>query len=188
MKKHFLLFIGLVALVFASCDLIEDATTVDFETEIETNIPVSSTADASAIAIKSTQSINGTYSFSGEKSFSLASNPDLSSYISNIKSLSVINGAVVTFPSAIDGSISSCVLKYGVGTASNSITFPAVEADASGNMVVTLTSSQSQTMLDFVEANKTATIIYEIIGSANYDVKGSVNVVQEVTVEANALD
>lgn len=175
-------------MVFASCDLLEDATTVDIDTEIEAVIPVSSTADVSAIVLKSAQSINGTYSFSGEKNFSLASNPDLVDYISKIKDLNVSEGAVVTFPSAVGGSISSCVFKYGVGTASNTITIPAVDADASGNIVVVLTVAQSQQIMTFVKDNKSQTIIYEITGSANYEVIGSVKTVQEVTVEANALE
>lgn len=188
MKKHFIVLIGLFALVFASCDLIEDATTIDIDTELKTTIPVVSAEDVDAFVIKSAQLTSSTFSFSGTKTFSLADNKDLEEYIDNVKGLEAKNVAVITFPSEVEGIISSCTLSYGVGTADNTITVAEVKADASGNMVINLSTQESEAMLSFIEKNIKNTITYQLAGTANYNVNGSVKVVQDVTVEANVLD
>lgn len=84
MKKFTVLLFFFLAILF-SCDKIDDANTVDFDTSMSVNIPVLVTQPA-GIATKSTEE---SYPFSASGTYSLSSNADISTYLEKIETISI---------------------------------------------------------------------------------------------------
>lgn len=89
MKK--LLFLFIIPALLLSCDKLDDANTIDFDTSIAMNMQVA-VADANSLQLKSVAD----YPFSESAYASLYDDPDLYDYLDKIKSIDVEN-VVVTF-------------------------------------------------------------------------------------------
>lgn len=85
MKKITLLLFIFSAFLF-SCDELEEANTVPFNTSLSIDIPVVVVEPASMATKSATET---TYTFSGSGSYSLSSNTDISEYLNKIKSISI---------------------------------------------------------------------------------------------------
>lgn len=90
MKKFTLLLLILPVFLF-SCDKIDDANTVEVDTTLAMNIPV--TVDAvAAIVEKSTEA---DFPFSASKTYSLSENEDINDYLSKLKSIDITTFAIL---------------------------------------------------------------------------------------------
>jgi len=149
MKQICFLLLFLSAFFF-SCEKIKDATTVDFDTNVELEVPVSIQQN-NAKALKSAAS----YPFSESGTASLRDNPEIKDYLNLIKSIE-IKSVVIKFsnlqPSEIIETIS--VSATGVGTlatiknvtSANSTHTPAIDNAKLNQLAGQLKSSKSVTL------------------------------------------
>lgn len=129
MKQSYLLLFLLVFIL--SCDKIDDANTVDFDTSISMEIPIS-VIDPNAMALKSIAD----YSFSQSSTASLVQNYEIADYLDKIKSIEVENLEIIFYglePGTEIKTISLSVQGVGVIatitniTSSNTVHSPAVD-------------------------------------------------------------
>uniref|UniRef100_UPI0032175DAA hypothetical protein n=1 Tax=uncultured Draconibacterium sp. TaxID=1573823 RepID=UPI0032175DAA len=92
----FLLFI-LVFIIF-SCDKIEDANTIDFDTSISIDIPVAVLNPAAL----TTKSATADYSFSASQTMKLSEIGEIGDYLNKLKSIDIENPEV-TFSNLAEG-------------------------------------------------------------------------------------
>lgn len=150
MKKFTILLFVFSALLF-SCDKIEEANTVDFNTSMSVDIPVLVTQPA-AVA---TKSAGEDYNFSASGTYSLSENDDVSEYLNKIKSIS-ITGLNIMFKGIAEGEeiISIDVEVEGVGvlfslsnvTSTSSIQSPTVDNEKLTAAANKLSSTKSITI------------------------------------------
>lgn len=88
--KKLLLLLLIAPAVFFSCDKIEEANTITFDETISLDIPVTVAAPA-AIVVKSTAE----HTFTATETASLSDIPEISDYLSKIKSIEATNLDIV---------------------------------------------------------------------------------------------
>ncbi len=85
-------FLLVVASLFLlSCDKIEEANTVDFDTTLSMDIPVSVESPVAMIEKSTAED----FPFSESKTYSLSENEDINDYLSKIKSIDISDFAIV---------------------------------------------------------------------------------------------
>ena len=187
------LFVGLIGILFGSCEKIKEATEIDIETELTTDIPVSA-QNTVAIILKSENLAKGVFSFGGDATFSLADNNDLEEYINNIRNITSEAGGVVSFLGAVDGNkILTCMLKYGIQTSPD--IEPAMitafdiseELLANNGLIEYYSDLWTSILIQEIEANKDKVFLLELAGTSNYDIETTVKIKMPVTVSASPL-
>lgn len=193
MKNYMFLFLGLVGILFGSCEKIKEATEFDIETELNADIPVS-TQNTVAMVLKSEKLVDDVFGFGGSTTFSLADNNDLRQYISNISNISSEAGGVVTFIGAVDGNkIMTCKLSYGVQI--NPDTDPAMvtafdipaELLANSGVIEYYSNVWTGLLIAALENNIDKVFKLELTGTSNYDIETTVKLKMPVIVSASPL-
>lgn len=109
MRKK-LMIITLLIASLTGCDKIKDATTIDIDTTLNTNIPVTVTGKKSISDLTTT-------GFSVSKDLNLAENADISDYLSKINSINLSNVVITISGLTADQVINSITLDVaGIGT------------------------------------------------------------------------
>jgi hypothetical protein len=187
MGKIKLLSLGLAFLLFASCDKIKEATSVDIDTELKVEVPITGTA--TAMVTKSADTGNAVYAYAGNATFSLADNQDLKKYISNIDNIVLRGVATVQITSVpAGGVINACLLKYGVaptaGTTALNLTTPITAT----NGVISITDvAWVNSVISVLNQNKSATYKFDASGNASFTVAHKLIITIPVTVTAGIL-
>lgn len=192
MKNYAPLLIVVIALLFASCEKIKDATAVDIDTELTANIPVS-TMDAAAIVVKSTKSDADIFTFGGSSTFSLADNDALVEYIDNIREIKAKDGTVLSFLGAVSGNkIITLTLRYGFQTGDaaptlvQAFSIPSELLENEG-LIEFYSDAWTTVLMSKLEANKDKTVHFELSGTSNYDVQTTVKLKVPMIVSASPL-
>lgn len=193
MKNYIFLLIGLVAIFSMSCEKIKDATAIDIDTELKADIPVS-TQNTVAIVLKSEQIGAETFNYSGTESFSLSSNPDLEKYINNIRSIKSNGPALLKITNLLAGNeITTLEVKYGIKTPGgaeptmNSLfTIPAPMLATNG-LAQYSSSAWLSIFTTILESNKDKEFKLEVIGTANFEVEKTINLIMPIIVAASPL-
>ncbi|MFN8239443.1 MAG: hypothetical protein U0X39_01670 [Bacteroidales bacterium] len=173
MKTRFLALITIAAL-FTGCDLLEKASTVKFDTNLEADVPV--------VVTVPTKSTEASIPFTKTQDLNLGENADIEPYLSKIKEID-LNSVVVTITGLNAGqTITTLSLDVtGVGNVftQNNITMAANS----------FTPTISATLLDQVAAklvsDKKITLV--LSGSVSGALTVSVNLNFDTTVTASVL-
>jgi hypothetical protein len=187
MKKIKLLSLGFALFLLASCEKIKDATTVEIDTDLKVEIPITGTA--SSMVTKSADGGNAVYAYTGNATFSLADNQDLKKYISNIDDI-IANGVATIQITSVPagGAINSCLLKYGLaptaGTTALNLTTPITAT----NGVISITDvAWINGVISVLKQNKSASYKFEANGNASFSVNHKIVITIPVTVTAGIL-
>lgn len=191
MKNYFFLM-AVLAMLLASCEQIKDATAIDIETELNTNIPVS-VVEPTAIVVKSTKLEGDVFAFGGSKTLSLADNNSLAKYIDNIREIKASEGSVLSFLGAVAGNeIMTLTLHYGFTTGdedpalTEAFSIPAALLENEG-LIEFYSDAWAPVLMDKLEKNKDKTIHFKLTGTANYDIETTVKVKIPIIVSATPL-
>lgn len=191
MKFKFILLLFLAVTVLA-CDKVEDATTVDFETTLEVDIPI--TAEAPNAVTKSAGDL-AVYSFSGSEIVSLTEDDDLADYVSNIKSIELQDGAVLVFYGIIDGDeIGSLEFIWGYSSSKTGDyqMEPAIElngavTDLSKGTISFPLDTHLPALLNVLEEKPEYFYKIMLRGTANFDPSSTARMIAPVKLEASPL-
>lgn len=187
MKNLSFLTMGVVFLLFASCDKIKEATTVEIETDLKVDVPIITTGTANAT--KSAEAGINAYTFGGSKTFSLTENDDIETYINNIDDIIADGLASIQITGVpVGGTINTCVLKYGVSPTAGTTAFTLSTPINAVNGTITITDvAWVNTLLGILKQNKTAVYKIDISGTASFDVNHVVKINIPVLIKANPL-
>jgi hypothetical protein len=187
MKSYYLLTLGMIFLLFASCDKIKDATTVEIETDLEVEIPIATTGTSNAT--KSADAGINAFLYGGTATFSLADNEDLSDYINNIDEIIADGVATIQINGVpAGGSISACLLKYGIAPTAGTTAFNLASPIASSNGVISITDvAWINSLLNTLKQNMKASYKFDVTGSATFDVNHVIKIKVPVIIKANPL-
>lgn len=187
MKSYSLFALGMVFLLFASCDKIKEATNVDIETDLEVEIPITTTGTSSAT--KSAEAGINAFMYGGTATFSLAENEDLSDYINNIEDIIVDGVATIQINGVpVGGSINSILMKYGIAPTAVTTALNLTTPIASSNGVISITDvAWINSMLNTLKQNKKASYKFDVTGNASFDVNHVIKIKVPVIITANPL-
>lgn len=185
MKNLYLLTIGVVFLLFASCDKIKEATTVEIDTDLTVDIPITTTT-GSGLTKSGGAAV---YAYAGNATFSLANNEDIKKYISNIDNIIANGVAVVTIKNVpAGGTVNSCLVKYGLaptaGITALNLTSPMT---ASGGVITITDVAWVNNVINALKQNVSGSYKFDISGSADFSVNSTFSIKIPVTVEASPL-
>lgn len=190
MKKLICLLIVLCA--FFSCDWLEDATTVDIDTNLKFNIPVSSTAVQTKSASASEAA---TYTFEGSDIISLSENSDVADYLKHIESMKLNGNTSLVFSGMTNGNtINSISFTWGYSTSeedsyttSSKITLGSPTEDKSKNTVSYTLDDDFPTILDFIENHPSYYYQITISGVSSELINTTAKLKAPVLIEASPL-
>lgn len=187
MKSYYLFTLGMVFLLFASCDKIKEATNVDIETDLTVEIPIATTGTSNAT--KSAEAGINAFMYGGTATFSLAENEDLADYINNIEDIIVDGVATIQINGVpAGGSINDCLMKYGIAPTAGTTALNLTTPIASSNGVISITDvAWINSMLNTLKQNKKASYKFDVSGNASFDVNHVIKIKVPVVIKANPL-
>ncbi|MGE0018518.1 MAG: hypothetical protein AB7S72_02530 [Draconibacterium sp.] len=187
MKNYYLLTLGMIFLLLASCDKIKDATTVEIETDLEVEIPITTTGNSNAT--KSADAGINAFLYGGTATFSLAENEDLSDYINNIDDIIVDGVASIQINGVpADGSINSCLLKYGISPTAGTTALNLTTPITANNGVISITDvAWINSLISTLKQNMKASYKFDVSGNASFDVNHVIKIKVPVVIKANPL-
>lgn len=192
MKLKFILIL-LVGLTIVACDEVEDATTVDFETTLEIDIPITAEG-TNALKTKSAGNADE-YNFSGSEIVSLTEEDDLGDFTKNIKSVELREGAVLVFYGIIDGDeISSLDFEWGyspakVGeyTMQTAIELSGAVSDLDKGTISFQLDDELPALLAFLEDHPEYFYKITLRGTSNFKIDSDARVIAPLLIKASAL-
>jgi len=188
MKSYNLLTLGLIFLLFASCDKIKEATTVEIETDLQVEIPISTPGTSNATTKSADAGINA-YQYGGTATFSLADNEDLSDYIDNIDDIVADGVASIQINGVPAGAtINTLLMKYGVAPTAGTTAFNLTTPLAANSGIITITDvAWINSLLNTLKQNMKASYKFDVSGDASFDVNHVIKIKVPVVIKANPL-
>ncbi|HCE58376.1 MAG TPA: hypothetical protein DER09_11235 [Prolixibacteraceae bacterium] len=187
MKSYYLLTLGMVFLLFASCDKIKEATTVEIETELEVEIPIATTGTSNAT--KSADAGINSFQYGGNATFSLADNEDLADYVNNIDEIIADGVATIQINGVpVEGSINTCLMKFGIAPTAGTTAFNLTTPVVANNGIISITDvAWVNGLLNTLKQNMKAAYKFDVSGDASFDVNHVIKIKVPVLIKANPL-
>lgn len=188
MKNYHLFSLGAFFLLFASCDKIKDATTVEIETDLQVEIPIATTGTSSATTKSAEANINA-YQYGGTATFSLTDNEDISDYIDNIDDIIADGVASIQINGVpAGGSLNACLMKYGLAPTAGTTAFNLTTPLTSSNGTITVSDvAWINSLINTLKQNKKASYKFDVSGNASFDVNHVIKIKVPVIIKANPL-
>ncbi len=188
MKNHFYLLLIAVFAFSVSCEKLKEATSVDIETDLEVDIPLTNTAKSGVITKSGNADVTA-FAYSGSATFSLSDNEDIKKYVNKIDDI-IANGVskiqVTGVPAG--GKITACKLMIGLDPNADATVFNLTKEFTATNGVIEITENALiNQFITLLKQNKSAKFKFVVTGEASYDVQTVFKIKVPVIIEAGVL-